>query len=209
MARSQCKSYLGLLSRAYQVLTTSLLSCSSALDPVPALSSSDQEQLLSENISLRARVEQLETLLNHDRGSRPSIPDLSPAVVDPPEPPEDIVTTFEGLHLGGPGNDLPQGPSRPAAPSNENILSLFPIRESSLKIVEFSLSTLGWVHCSLNAPRFLTDHNTFWDSLEANDRTVLYNHGWLAVYLSVLAVSPSECRLAQMLTFPGRGVLLG
>jgi hypothetical protein len=87
---------------------TSLLSCSSALDPVPALGSSDQEQLLSENISLRARVEQLETLLNHDRDSRPSIPNLSPVVVDPPQPPEDIVTTFEGLHLGGPGNGLPQ-----------------------------------------------------------------------------------------------------
>jgi hypothetical protein len=167
---------------------------------------------LSENISLRARIEQLETLLNHDKDSRRSISNLSPVVVDTldsPQPPEDIVTTFEGLHLGGPGDGLPKGPSRPAAPSNENILSLFPIRESSLKIVEFSLSTLGWVHCSLNAPRFLTEHNTFWDSLEANDRTVLNHHSWLAVYLSVLAVSPSKCRLAQMLTFPGRGLLLG
>jgi hypothetical protein len=153
------------------------------VDPIPDASASSPDQLVNENLNLRARIEQLEALLTASEVTfrETSVNDVHP------EPPEDIVTTFEGLHLGSLEDSIPQDLPDPAF--SYNILSLLPIRESSLKIVHLSLGTLGWIHCALNAPKFLAEHGAFWNSLELNNRTVLENHGWMAVYLSVLAVS--------------------
>jgi hypothetical protein len=154
-----------------------------AVDPIPGANASSPDQLVDENLNLRARIEQLETLLTASH-----VPFLETSVNDiHPELPEDIVTTFEGLHLGGPEDSISQ--DSPDLMFSYNILSLLPVRESSLKIVHFSLGTLGWVHGALNAPKFLTEHEEFWNSLELNNRNVLENHGWMAVYLSILAVS--------------------
>jgi len=138
---------------------------------------------LKENLALRSRVEQLEALL-----ATSHLP-LSSPNNRPPEPPEDIFTTFERLHLGGSEENTIQGTVLEPTIYDDQILSLLPIRESSLKIVHFSLGALGWVHCALDVPRFMTEHDAFWNGLEVNDRKALQNHGWMAVYLSVLAVS--------------------
>ena len=138
-------------------------------------------------MNLRARIEQLESLLT---ASNVQFPENILNDEVQAEPPEDIVTTFEGLHLGGgPEDSTQETPGDPVF--SDNILYLLPIRESSLKIVQFSLGTLGWVHCALNAPKFLAEHDLFWNGLESNHRKGLENHGWITVYLSVLAVSPS------------------
>lgn len=157
-----------------------------AVDPIPDASVSPPEQLVTENLNLRARIEQLEGLLT---ASHVPFPEKSENDAHP-ETPEEIVSTFQGLHLGGPEDSTSQETLMDPMCS-ENILSLLPIRQSSLRIVHFSLGTLGWVHCALNAPKFLAEHEAFWNSLELDDRKGLENHGWMAVYLSVLAVSPS------------------
>jgi hypothetical protein len=166
------------------------LHCYSAVDPVPDLDSIRQDQLLDENLGLRAHIKHLETLLTEKEPSISTISSRTSKTFQSSQPPEDIVTTFEGLHLGVQADETPQGSNINSVISHGDIISLLPIRESSLKLVRFSLGTLGWVHCALNAPRFLAEHDAFWSSLELNDIKVLDNHGWMSVYLSVLAVSP-------------------
>jgi hypothetical protein len=138
-------------------------------------------------LALRARIEQLEALLT---ASHVPFPDRGEDDIQA-EPPEDIVTTFEGLHLGGGPEENSFHDQLTDPDFFDNMLSLLPIRESSLKIVHFSLGTLGWVHCALNVPKFLAEHDAFWISLELNGKNGLENHAWMAVYLSVLAVSVS------------------
>jgi hypothetical protein len=104
---------------------------------------------------------------------------------------EDLQDTFDNLHLGlqpeilAPGSPITSG----SLSEFSDLLTLLPVRRSSESIIRFSLSMLGWIHCALNAPAFLLEHDRFWSALEAHDRTVLSNHTWIAVYMSVLAVS--------------------
>ena len=160
------------------------------MDPLPDTSSTVPD-LVNENIRLRARIEQLEALVASDKANIPS-PISTSGVNDTPsnpQPPEDIVTTFEGLHLGDPVKDWPENSQNRSKDAPQRILSLLPIRQSSLKIVRFSLATLGWVHCALNGFRFFAEHDAFWNALESNDKNAFDNHGWMSVYFSVLAVS--------------------
>lgn len=52
------------------------------------------------------------------------------------------------------------------------------------------MENLGWIHCALNAPGFIKQHEIFWDALSPHDLHVLDDHSWIALYLSVLCVSP-------------------
>lgn len=161
-----------------------------ALDPLPDTASSIAD-LVDENRLLRTRIEQLEALLAVDQSAGRSPISTSSAndKASTPQPPEDIVAIFEGLHLGHPVNTQPRSLHISTDVSVQHVLSLLPIRQSSLKIVRFSLAALGWVHCALNGPRFLAEHDAFWNSLGSNDQRAMDNHGWMAVYFSVLAVS--------------------
>jgi hypothetical protein len=75
------------------VETESANKSSRAVDPIPDIDARSPEQLADENLTLRARIEQLEALLT---ASHIEFPEKSADAVHP-EPPEDIVTTFEGL----------------------------------------------------------------------------------------------------------------
>jgi hypothetical protein len=102
---------------------------------------------------------------------------------------DEILTVFHDLHVDSHPKSLQVEFSAKGMPRHEYIFSILPIRNSSEKIVHFSLQELGWCHCSMNAPAFLAQHNAFWDSWSAGDGTVLEDHSWMALYLSVLCVS--------------------
>ncbi|KAL3440562.1 hypothetical protein BJX65DRAFT_290320 [Aspergillus insuetus] len=65
-------------------------------------------------------------------------------------------------------------------------LSILPTETSSRSIVGFSVSTLGWIHCAIRADKFLQEHESFWNALNGGDYSVLGNHQWMAIYLSIL-----------------------
>lgn len=69
-------------------------------------------------------------------------------------------------------------------------LGSVPDKETSTRIVEYSLQMLGWVHCALRVDRFLSEHEAFQNALLAGTLEVLQDHKWMSVYFSVLAVSP-------------------
>lgn len=64
-----------------------------------------------------------------------------------------------------------------------------PDKQTSTRIVEYSLQMLGWVHCALRVDHFLIEHEAFQNALIASTLEVLQDHKWMSVYFSVLAVS--------------------
>jgi hypothetical protein len=147
------------------------------------------DRILIENSALRDRVKQLESLLTQDFGNGPGFMSSKPQL-GLPEVEEGVLDTFDILHLGLQPDGLTSAASFAPEPASGrlDLLSLLPIRKSSEKIVRFSLEMLGWIHCALSPQDFLLEHDQFWSALEAHDRTVLSNHTWTALYLSVLAV---------------------
>lgn len=57
---------------------------------------------------------------------------------------------------------------------------------------------IGWVHCALNAPLFVDQHEAFWNSLNSKNVEVLQDHSWMALYLSVLSVSCNRLVLSSI-----------
>jgi hypothetical protein len=190
----------------------SLLRSRRAVDSTPSDGLDRSEDLLNENLLLRARVKQLESLIATESDAGVNLRGENSTgnhFTSSPQLPEDVVTIFEGLHLGQSAKEIPDNITIVSDAADERILSLLPIRESSLKIVRFSLAVLGWVHCAVNVPKFLSEHDAFWNYLEANNKIALRNHGWLPVYLSILAVSPSNLSSLRLLTFQGWCIFYG
>jgi Centromere DNA-binding protein complex CBF3 subunit B len=103
--------------------------------------------------------------------------------------PADVISTFEDLHLGDYSESTSQKQLDNRNYWNNEPLTLLPVRSSSHRIVRYSLEYFGWVHCALNAPDFLQQHEDFWNALESEDTSVLGNHFWMALYFSLIAVS--------------------
>lgn len=103
---------------------------------------------------------------------------------------ENILSTFQGLQVESPSKFPSQSSRQCDSTRIEYLFSILPTRASSDSIVRFSLEKLGWVHCALNAPVFLAQHENFWRGLQAKNSQVLEDHGWTALYLSVISVSP-------------------
>jgi hypothetical protein len=100
---------------------------------------------------------------------------------------EILENTLEKLH------DSRVNPTVPGPVINDDTyetLSILPTETASRSIVGFSVSTLGWIHCAIRADKFLQEHDSFWNALNEGDYSVLGNHQWMAVYLSILTVSP-------------------
>jgi hypothetical protein len=113
-------------------------------------------------------------------------------------PQEDIISTFHGLHVESTPNSSSPGQRNSCNNrSSDYLLSLLPIRESSEQVARFSLETSGWIHCALNVPRFLKEHERFWNALSTRGFHVLDDHSWIALYLSVLCVSNSSMTLER------------
>ncbi|GAB1193464.1 hypothetical protein APSETT444_002680 [Aspergillus pseudonomiae] len=148
-------------------------------------------RLLEENISLKMRIKQLEAVLSRPEMLKveANIPRRTAAVEDF-QSPESILSEFQRLPFQlsvEPG----QSHADSTRPWDDHVMLCLPARHWSEVIVKFSLRELGWVHCALDASVFIREHEAFWDSLIANEGNSLRNHAWIAVYLSVLAVSLS------------------
>lgn len=68
-------------------------------------------------------------------------------------------------------------------------LKSVPDRQTSTKIVEYSLQMFGWIHCAVRVDQFLAEHEVFQNALLAGSLEGLQDHKWMALYFSVLAVS--------------------
>lgn len=163
----------------------------SAVDPdVSTDSSAGYESLLRENEALRTRNKQVEALLssagivNSRQDSHHILPthDIQVSV--------EINSTFDGLHLGAcPASDsCIQSQLSYSHHEHADLFHLLPIRSSSDRLVRLSLGMLGWVHCALSVPKFLREHDNFWNSLISKDQGYLFDHSWMGIYLSVIAV---------------------
>ncbi|GMF85002.1 unnamed protein product [Aspergillus oryzae] len=146
-------------------------------------------RLLEENISLKMRIRQLESVLSRPEMLKveANIPRRTAAVEDF-QSSESILSEFQRLPF-----QLSVEPGQCHAdstrPWDDHVMLCLPARHWSEVIVKFSLRELGWVHCALDASVFIREHDAFWDSLIANEGNSLRDHTWIAVYLSVLAVS--------------------
>lgn len=148
--------------------------------------------LMRENISLKIRIRQLELAL-----SRPELVKLDTGIPSATtmqqqqdsHSSESIVSDFQA-HVFGLSVDSPaQGPVNQSSSWDSQVKLILPTRRWSDTIIEFSLTQFGWVHCALDEAAFIKEHNSFWKSLIDSEKDALRNHGWIAVYLSVLAVS--------------------
>ncbi|GMG14625.1 unnamed protein product [Aspergillus oryzae] len=146
-------------------------------------------RLLEENMSLKMRIRQLESVLSRPEMLKveANIPRRTAAVEDF-QSSESILSEFQRLPF-----QLSVEPGQCHAdstrPWDDHVMLCLPARHWSEVIVKFSLRELGWVHCALDASVFIREHDEFWDSLIANEGNSLRDHAWIAVYLSVLAVS--------------------
>lgn len=148
--------------------------------------------LMRENISLKIRIRQLELAL-----SRPELVKLEtelPSATTTQQQQdshssESILSDFQAHVFGLSIDSSAQGPVNHNPSWDSQVKLILPTRRWSDTIVEFSLTQLGWVHCALDEAAFIKEHNLFWKSLIESEKDALSNHGWIAVYLSVLAVS--------------------
>lgn len=146
---------------------------------------------MTENTGLRGRIQQLEDLLsqvgveNSNAGSVSTSPADS---MNRDQPHEEIISTFETLHMTTSSEPLNHRSLSNQGSPHIDVLYLLPCQESSERIIRHSLDLVGWVHCGVNVPRFLAEHDEFWASLPDNKAYKRLNHHWLAIYLSILSV---------------------
>ncbi|KAH8679513.1 hypothetical protein BGZ60DRAFT_400172 [Tricladium varicosporioides] len=148
-------------------------------------------ELENENKGLQARIQHLEAIIKQgDLPQSDFIANYTPTqnISSHRSDSDEILTVFHDLHVESHPKSLQVEFLGKGILRHDYIFSILPIRKFSDKIVHFSLQELGWIHCSLNAPIFLAQHDKFWDSWNAGDSTVLENHNWMALYLSILCV---------------------
>lgn len=185
----------------------------SAVDPEsPESGLEPSSGLAKENSALRDRVRELEILLAQGVGNRPGFPAFTPQT-SILQSGEDIHDTFDTLHLGSQSDatSLRTPLGFDSLHKFPDLISLLPIRTSSERLIRFSLGILGWIHCAVDAPKFIEEHDAFWSGLESHNREATSNHSWIAVYMSVLAVCiPVAVKTQlQQLTEQGRGIFHG
>jgi hypothetical protein len=161
------------------------------IDPTPANLQDAFHQMKDENEELRRRLQQVgadarqKDLASAELTNPNSSPSLHARL---PEAVEDIISTFESLHFPGQNRNIVSSGPGPSCVSPNDLMSLLPIRKSSELLVRFSIHNLGWVHCALNAPIFLAQHESFWNALAMKATSALEDPSWLALYFAILAV---------------------
>ncbi|RAH51386.1 Zn(II)2Cys6 transcription factor [Aspergillus brunneoviolaceus CBS 621.78] len=141
-------------------------------------------RLVQENLSLKTRIRQLESVLQRPEAETEVFRPVPAA--ERSHSLEKILNDFQRLPFGLLAESSHDGGVDPLRPRDDHVLIILPARHWSEVIVRFSLTHLAWVHCALEPAVFAEEHRAFWDQLmdTGNSRA----HGWNAVYLSVLAV---------------------
>jgi hypothetical protein len=169
-----------------------MLNMASALDAGPEgqdaiASSPETSNVVRENQSLKLRIRQLELAL-----SRPELAKVETASspVPPPDPQSSdrIMGDFLTQAFGLSAEPAPKFANNTRSWEN-SVKLILPTRRWSEMIIDFSLVQLGWVHHAVDDTTLREEHDVFWDSLIENEKECLTNHGWISVYLSLLAVS--------------------
>ncbi|KAK1848445.1 C6 zinc finger domain-containing protein (nucleus protein) [Colletotrichum chrysophilum] len=99
--------------------------------------------------------------------------------------------SFEPLNLGlGDGElDTPATVSNVAGTTPQSTTQAdLPSRETSLTIIQFAMTYLGWIHCALRADIFVAEHCRFWDAVEADPGLLAVDAPFAAIYFAVLYV---------------------
>ncbi|KAJ5999997.1 hypothetical protein N7481_000406 [Penicillium waksmanii] len=151
-----------------------------------ATTNPESSNLVRENQSLKLRIRQLELAL-----SRPELVKLETASspVPPPDPQSSdrIMSDFQTQAFGFSVEPTPKI-ANITRPRENSVKLILPTRRWSERIIDFSLVQLGWVHYAVDDTTFREEHNAFWDTLIEHEKESFMNHGWIAVYLSLLAV---------------------
>ncbi|GKZ28390.1 hypothetical protein AbraIFM66950_005564 [Aspergillus brasiliensis] len=159
-----------------------------AVDEEKRTDESDSDtSLLRENISLKTRIRQLESVLSRPETLKleADIFRLSPAAENL-QSSDKILNDFQSLPFGL-LVEASQASRSATHLRDDHLLLVLPDRHWSETIVRFSLDHFGWVHCALDASSFMVDHSSFWDHLSHGRLDSPRNHAWIAVYFSVLA----------------------
>ena len=115
----------------------------------------------------------------------------------PQDSPEDLLIILESLSHGrGSAKKQPHelsGLYHLYQPIQQVVLMLLPDREASETLVRFVLSGLSWLHCGVRTAQFWGEHQLFWEMMERGHGDLLQDHGWMSLYLGILAVGTPHC----------------
>ncbi|KAL2783946.1 hypothetical protein BJX66DRAFT_349014 [Aspergillus keveii] len=129
----------------------------------------------------------------------------------PQDSPEDLLVILESLSHGRDSAEKLTGLYHLYQPIQPVVLMLLPDRGASDTLVRFALSELSWLHCGVRTGQFWEEHQLFWEMMERGHADLLKDHGWMALYLGILAaaclyISPDQRPpLPQLLHLPVTG----
>ncbi|KAI4942308.1 hypothetical protein J4E86_010110 [Alternaria arbusti] len=151
------------------------------------------EDLLRERGALRAQIAELETALALSKPCAHSRTSESTDYSAPSASLEDLIPAFEQFDIGITTNAAREGGEKDLIdrlyePAADPIYLLLPSKDASIQLVTFSLQTLGWLHCAVDADVFFGEHEEFWQSTQLGAGIDRARRPWLVVYLAVLAV---------------------
>ena len=161
----------------------------------PQISNEESFQLLAEHEVLKRRLLQIESLLTSAGYQNPGdfLPQHNSTEQNAPTKPLDGITSFlerfNSNSVSQEADTIRQMLRGLWNTEQQPLLRLLPARHFSTKIVDFALRNLGWMHFALRANVFKEQHEEFWNQVESGDNSALGDHSWVALYLSILAVS--------------------
>lgn len=172
-------------------------------------------ELLRERGLLQAQIAELETALALSKPCAHSHASASADGAQVSASLEDLVPAFEQFDIGIHPSPLPvtekEITDRLYSPASDPIFLLLPAKHVSLDIIVYSLETLGWLHCAVDANTFLAEHEDFWRDAELGVHFGPSYRPWFALYLALLAVGilylnpddvPDAASLPQLGTIP-------
>jgi hypothetical protein len=152
------------------------------------------EELLRQRGALQAQVAELETALALSKPCAHSRASTSTDYSQPAASLEDLVPAFEQFDVGLKNDPATQSTSakeitdRLYQPTTDPVSLLLPEKDASLRIVLFSLQTLGWLHCAVDPDAFLKEHDEFWQNAQFGIPLDREHRPWITVYFALLAV---------------------
>ncbi|KAL4810487.1 hypothetical protein BDV18DRAFT_156847 [Aspergillus unguis] len=169
----------------------------------------DHSNLLRENAQLRDRVSELELALTlnlqHQVGVRAS--NNQRLVADEHmETHERMGAILDDWSMGVMNRSSKASSSGLEQTGRSDGVQHIPDGVTSSYIVRFSLETLGWIHCAVRADQVMQEHAVFVECLANGDMTVLENHGWMAIYFSLLTVGLLFMEREQASALPLNGI---
>jgi hypothetical protein len=164
------------------------------------------DELIRERSALQAQIAELETALALSKPCAHSHVSQADDLAGISTSLKDIVPAFEQFDLGIEHDSVSSGnPEKDIAdklyePVADPVFLLLPNRDNSTKLLQFSLQTLGWLHCAVNADEFLREHEQFWEKVHLGQSLEPKERPWLSLYFALLAVGILYMDLQSILT---------